>query len=610
MSNLNGINISRLPGVGLQVTGVFRILRVSHGNDHIYWQPSYQAAMRASGPFSSFFPDPSFEEVGSSVVFSRHEGAGEILSCTRPIGGREQLPYAEWTRFEHAWNQFKLLALRDDVPEEVRDFIKGFSPPSISQFPEAYRIYKPYWYSRPRLLILWGLEPMGGAAFVQPDPQAAMAELKSRAPARASVLSVHPWLLTLVSFAAMAFAIIILWLAIQRPHPDFTLDATAGESSDLKNCTTFEPGIFGLRLGRCEYDWTFFDGLPPFSSLENPEVTWKFVGEKRVVLEARNSILFGCLYKTASIEKRVSVTEVLRPGSGGSSISGPLANESKNTPAQFPEHTRKSESTKGAKFDESPTGIGVGQKEASPAVRAQSSKDKSGNEIAAESSGGKMRGSSKNDTGNQKPDNGINGQGKAEALPEVGDTENNTTKLAQEPQTPPKQSSTTPQGGADKTAPVAGAPKPNIAAGADKKNESSGSAAKPVAQPGTPLGPTGTKADSTPSESTTPQITFEVVRQELDLADKGLHAVGMRFYAPKGVRITKVYVDGYPVSDSDSFDRKMKLGLHTIRVDFTIPSVEGPQSRSLEKSLNLDNQVKPKFEISDKNTTSTKNEQR
>lgn len=729
MSSANGISITRLPGVGLQVTGEFRVLRVSHGNQHIYWQPSYQAALRAFGPFSVFFPDPSFEESGTLVVFSRHEGAEEILSLTRPIGGREQLPYAEWARFEHAWTQFKLLALRDDVPEEVRDFIKDFTPPSISQFPEAFRIYKPHWYSRPRLLILWGLEPMGGVAFVKPDPQAALAELRTRAPARASLASAHPWILALVIFASLVCALLLLWLALPRPQPDFELRPTMGEAAKVDNRTTFEPGFGGFMFGHCDYDWTFADGFPLFSSEDSPEVTWRSDGKKRVTLEATNSTLWGCLYKSATLEKEVTVVmrpqksavlpvrgthsigevDVDRPDlvivGGGSLVARSDAAAPNGTGATVVSSLPSDPSPKDAGVSKlaaantsgSPAATGKGSSPVAhekvtvvvgPNSRPISSPDLTGGQsdksenlvnVVGSKAEGEMTSS-----GSNKPyaaggspqtkattDSFGNTEGKAD-VPVAQAGPDGTRKKAGEPDAPlPVASPSKPmrearpgevdlkgdpdgvlavpskvmeqpgtptkapmvssgikdgkpdvpvaQGGSGETRKKVGdpdAPLPVTSPSRPMREAKQGEVdlkgdpdavlavpAKVMEQPGTPLGPIQTKARPGAADKKSPQITFEVVRQELDANSKELHTIGMKFYAPRGVRITRVYVDDLAVSEADFFNRVLSIGEHVIQVDYESASADGPMIGNVRKTLNLGNQVKPEFKISDKTTT-------
>jgi PKD repeat protein len=703
MSDENGINIRRVNGVGLEVTGEFRVLRVSHGNHHLYWQPSYQAALRASGPFSAFFPDPAFEEQGALVVFSRHEGATEILSLTRPIGGREQLPYAEWTRFEHAWTQFKLLALRDDVPEEVRDFIKDFTPPSISQFPEAYRIYKPRWYSRPRLLILWGLEPMGGAAFVKPDPQAALAELRTRAPVRAPLLSSHPWIAALIATAMLAVALLLLWLAQPRPNPGFEVQPSEGEAKVVKNLTTFEPGLGGLSFGHCDYDWAFSDGFPLFSSAESPVVTWKSAGTKKVTLEATNSTLLGFLFKTAVIEKNVEVAVlpqkpsaalVPAPGTtrdirleqpdvlivgvtGKSSLGGAdtpdrptivVAKESgasghardgQAVPMATPTGTDlvvRGESVSGKPGPAQPEPERIDQQ--SLVAKPTSSTRETGRSgsmteapvnpsWAGAANGRNFAGTAANpgNTASAKEFPRLDSSSK-QPTPRAADSEDALTGMpAKSPAAkgdglemankPTSVDSNTSDNQGASAAPLAGSKgdKNAVPAGADtpdKRLPPAGNRTpsapldgersmanrsedrtrlegeapvKGAEQPGLPLGPIGTKLRGGVAETRPPQITFEVVRQELDQSDKDNHWIGMRFYAPRGVRIAKVYVDGELVSDRDTFERKLSVGAHVIRVDYQAAAPDGVAAGSVEKSLNLDNLVKPKFELSDKTTS-------
>jgi hypothetical protein len=110
---------------------------------------------------------------GNQVIFTKYIDKVEVLSRTRALRSGERIPRGEWQRFMETWANFKRLADRTDIPEDVRTFIHKFGPPSVERYPAAYRIYRPHWYSRSRLFILWGLEPVGGAEFVSLTPEEA-----------------------------------------------------------------------------------------------------------------------------------------------------------------------------------------------------------------------------------------------------------------------------------------------------------------------------------------------------------------------------------------------------------------------------------------------------
>jgi hypothetical protein len=159
----------------------YRALRVESGDQHLYWQPTYQHLLRVEGAFGEFFPQAEFSDGGNQVIFTKYVDKVEVLSQTRALRPGERIPRAEWQRFMETWANFKRLADRTDVPEDVRNFIVKFGPPSVERYPAAYRIYQPHWYSKPRLFILWGLEPVGGAEFVSLTAEQAITEATARA---------------------------------------------------------------------------------------------------------------------------------------------------------------------------------------------------------------------------------------------------------------------------------------------------------------------------------------------------------------------------------------------------------------------------------------------
>lgn len=288
------------PGVGLRLENnpgseTFQPLRVGHGDLHLQWQPVYQDVLRSVGPFAAFFPQAIFEGNGDVVTFSHCEEGRDILSQTRPLESGEAIPGDEWERLDSGFRQFKAIANRDGVPSDVRRFIEEFAYPSHVRFPEAFRIYKPHWYSRRRLFILWGLEPLGGASFVRPTPSEARSELAGRVETTKSKAN---WWLGRVLLAMLALALIgtavwwIMYALLPSPRAGFAVPSPMeGQVVTCRNKTTYDVPLF--EFGDVSYIWNFEKGQPPSSSEEAPSVSWDKAGERGVTLTAKRQTWFG-----------------------------------------------------------------------------------------------------------------------------------------------------------------------------------------------------------------------------------------------------------------------------------------------------------------------------
>jgi len=286
----------------------FRALRVESGDQHLYWQPTYQHILRVEGAFGEFFPQAEFSDNGNQVIFTKFVDKVEVLAQTRSLRPGERIPRGEWQRFMETWANFKRLADRTDVPEDVRNFILKFGPPSVERYPAAYRIYRPHWYSKPRLFILWGLEPVGGAEFISLTAEEAITEATARAETDSQEASgnfLHWLKLALVCLLGLALLLFLLWLCLPRPVVDFTVSAEAEKPAKVLNLTTIDRS---LDWGSRENLWIFKDAKPEFSTDFEPAPIWGQAGDHEVTLEATQSTLWGLLYKTETLSKVIGVT--------------------------------------------------------------------------------------------------------------------------------------------------------------------------------------------------------------------------------------------------------------------------------------------------------------
>ena len=291
----------------------YRALRVDVGDQHLFWQSTYQHLLRVDGAFGEFFPQAEFADNGNRVVFTKHIEGVEVLAKSRVLRSGERIPRAEWLRFLETWKSFKRLGDRTDIPDDNRAFISKFSPPSFDRYPQAYRLYRPHWYSRTRLFILWGLEPVGGGDFTESSPEEIVQEVgrnvESTDQERGSAFL--RWLrVAFVCLFGLALLLLLVWALLPRPIVDFEVDGVAKQPAKVRNLTQLDAVVV---FGSTSYAWRFDQATPVTSEEFEPAVTWEIPGERTVVLDATQSTLWGLLYKTSGLSKVIQVKEPPKP---------------------------------------------------------------------------------------------------------------------------------------------------------------------------------------------------------------------------------------------------------------------------------------------------------
>jgi hypothetical protein len=207
------------------------------------------------------------------------------------------------------WANFKRLADRTDVPEDVRNFILKFGPPSVERYPAAYRIYRPRWYSKRRLFILWGLEPVGGAEFVSMTAEEAITEAAARTETESQEASgnlLHWLKIALGCLLGFALLLLLLWVCLPRPVVDFQVSAEADKPAKVVNLTSIDRS---LDWGRRDNHWVFNGAKPERSDDFEPAPIWSQAGAHEVTLEVTQSTFWGLLHKTESLSKVIVVTD-------------------------------------------------------------------------------------------------------------------------------------------------------------------------------------------------------------------------------------------------------------------------------------------------------------
>ena len=334
----------------------FRALRVDVGNQHLYWQPTYQHLLRVEGAFGEFFPQAEFSDNGNRVVFTKHIEGVEVLGKTRALRPGERIPRREGLRFLTTWQSFKRLSERTDIPDDFRNFIIKFGPPSVERYPAAYRIYRPHWYSRPRLFILWGLEPVGGADFISLSPDQAISEVGARVESDRDEANgqLMLWLKAFGLFVLTCLALLLItWVCLPRPVVDFELKAQATVPTHPVNKSGFDQDWV---WGETAYAWTFDRGQPDTSNEKEPQVLWSQPGRQVATLQVTQSTLWGLLYKTEAKSKPILVQDAPKPPQNIISQDPPVQGDPKDrsgTPHGF---GRVDKPSQGGGFDPRPQG--------------------------------------------------------------------------------------------------------------------------------------------------------------------------------------------------------------------------------------------------------------
>jgi len=523
----------------------YRALRVESGDQHLYWQPTYQHLLRVEGAFGEFFPQAEFSEGGDQVIFTKYVDKVEVMSQTRALRPGEKIPRAEWIRFLETWANFKRLADRSDIPEDVRSFIHKFGPPSVERYPAAYRIYRPNWYSKPRLFVLWGLEPVGGAEFLSITPEQAITEGTARAEtdAEESGYNFLHWLkVLLICLLLLASALFLVWCCLPRPVVDFKVKAEAGNQAEVSNLTTIDRS---LDWGDQAFHWSFAGGLPDSSAEFEPKPVWHLAGQHEVILEATQSTLWGLLYKSESKTSTITVTEPPKPPA----TVPPLSNEGSTSPGA-------------PKPDGKPA----------PAPGVPGPSDKMPHENKT------LPGAPKPD-GKPAPAPGV--PGPSDKMPHEDKTSPGAPKPDGKPAPAPGvlgPSDKMPR--EDKTLP--GAPKPD---------------GKPAPVPGVPR-PSDKMPKSGSKILPVPQVVIDEVTP---LADGKSQDIDFSLNLPKGVRLERLDLDGREVAvpADGHFKLRLPIGPHEIHIEYgSISSdLHGEATQQLLVDADQVKVIKPKTRI-------------
>jgi len=288
----------------------YRTLWVESKDNHLFWESTYQNILRVNSDFGDFFPNAEFSDNGNCVIFTKYINSEEVLAKSRPMRPGEFINKSEWQRFLTCWQAFKTLAEQPNVPEDIVKFIKTFGPPPFDIFPTAYRIYKPHWYSKPKLFILWGFEPASPSEISHVyDADKVVSQITEHFESQSSDNGFN--FLRIIKFlvlgvVALFLLLLIMWLLIPTPMADFQVSPRVNKPTKISNTTQLSKP--NSNYGVTSYSWNIEKGSPNESSEFEPVVTWKSIGPSKVTLEATRAILGGLLFKKDEKTKLINVT--------------------------------------------------------------------------------------------------------------------------------------------------------------------------------------------------------------------------------------------------------------------------------------------------------------
>ena len=588
----------------------YRALRVESGDQHLYWQPTYQHLLRVEGAFGEFFPQAEFSDGGNQVIFTKYVDKVEVLSQTRALRPGERIPRAEWQRFMETWANFKRLADRTDVPEDVRNFIVKFGPPSVERYPAAYRIYQPHWYSKPRMFILWGLEPVGGAEFVSLTAEQAITEATARAETDSQEASgnlLHWLKLSLFCLLGLALLLFLLWLCLPRPVVNFTVSAEVEKTAKVVNLTTPDRSF---DWGSREYRWAFNQAKPVSSTDIEPAPVWAQAGDHEVALEATQSTLWGLLYKSESLSKIIVVTSPpaqqseegkLGPKADGDSPRNPVKNRLLTKPPvsdkpipdsnpQAPGHKGMSPSIPSAgtspgqapvakpnapddRRDMEPNVPGVPRKPLSGDPHGDDGKpqppmSESGKRLPLQNDGQPMP-NPKGSKEGTNPDDSRSSSGKPPAAdngkmpPPSGDNSDRSKPKSDQDKLPkPGDGMSNPDGQPSPPTLPKDAPSPE---GKGRK----------MLPPGTPEPLPGESPEKRPDNTARSLPVPSVQIRDITVLPGGeSQDIDFTLNLPAGVRVERLSVDGQPVAVSPGLGFRTRLGVgpHSVRIEYGSPN--------------------------------------
>lgn len=609
-----------LPGVAN-----FRALRVEAGDQHLYWQPTYQHLLRVEGAFGEFFPQAEFADGGNQVIFTKYVDNVEVLSRTRALRPGERIPRADWRRFMETWANFKRLGDRTDIPEDVRTFIQKFGPPSVERYPAAYRIYRPHWYSKSRLFILWGLEPVGGAEFVSLTPEQTIQEASDRAETDGQEAGGNflRWLKILFFvLLALGLLLFVLWLCLPRPKADFVVSAQAEKPAAVENRTKLDRKFI---WGVTSYAWNFEDAVPAASNETTPAPQWKSPGPHAVALEATQSTLWGLLYKSDAKRQSVTVAEsdkaqelarMTRPGGSSETVTGKSTtlDGGKNTSGKM--DLSSSGGTGGAGKGEvrtlagkdSVSQDGQGRSGGVAAIGAAGS-DRMGSEAKpgpANGDGAKSTnteqksGMAKDDAskgsnsaipapaakGTSDDASGVNTSSQRSGSSSSAMTEGKAADPADAGKDPARSQAANSGGGKtmDGAGPKMSGNPSALSAGSEKPMQSGGRTENANAEVDKNPNPQGKdsqgsvadRADKTRGSSRTLPVPSVQIRDITVLPGGDTQDIDFELNLPAGVRIERLSVNGQPVAVSPGLGFRVRLGVgsHSVRIEYGSPKAD------------------------------------
>jgi hypothetical protein len=216
---------------GLQVSlDEYRKIHVDGGGACFLDIPS-QTVIR-EGELGKFLAHAQEDLHTRQLLFELVDERGEVLSSSRPLRNKRELPISEIDRLERAIAELKeKLNSSSTLPPKSRVLVEQLSLPDPDSAPEMYRIYGPT--SHRRLGVLWGCETASGRSVA---PDVAVERLRRRV--QAGWWIVMEQLLWLALFALPLFLLAIMAWSLWPTRGDKPAGPRIGDRPEYVRVTT------------------------------------------------------------------------------------------------------------------------------------------------------------------------------------------------------------------------------------------------------------------------------------------------------------------------------------------------------------------------------------
>ena len=146
----------RDPGLHLNLEN----LREQRHDNLPYWGLEFQKEI-SDADIKRFLPEVHRTSSAQERLFVLIRGERECCGASTPVTNSSQIPAAEMRALQESLERFKNGPARNPAKGggSMDAMIQAFELPDPEEYPKFYRLYRPHWWSRKRLAVIWGCRP-------------------------------------------------------------------------------------------------------------------------------------------------------------------------------------------------------------------------------------------------------------------------------------------------------------------------------------------------------------------------------------------------------------------------------------------------------------------